>query len=202
MIKSVIFDIGNVLVDFDWDGYIHSLFSDGETIRRVEKAVWESRLWIEFDRGVLPDEEVILKMTECDPDLAEEIRLVMKDVGQTVRLRDTAIPWIRSLKARGLQVFYLSNYSCRLRTQNPQALCFLKEMDGGVFSYEVHLLKPDPAIYRAICDKYRLIPEETAFIDDMEENVTGAQSCGLQAIRYTDRESTCRKLEQLLDFYA
>lgn len=202
MIKSVIFDIGEVLVDFDWDEYIHSLFSDAETIRRIEKAVWESRLWIEFDRGVLPDEEIIRKMTECEPDLAEEIRLSMKDVAQTVKLRDTSIPWIRSLKARGLQVFYLSNYSLRLRMQNPQALCFLEEMDGGIFSYEVHLLKPDPSIYMALCEKYGISPEETVFLDDRKDNVAGAKECGMQAIRYTTQEETEQALIKLLDFSA
>ncbi len=202
MIKSVIFDIGEVLVDFDWDGYIHSLFSDEETIRRINKAVWENRLWVEFDRGVMADEEIIRRMTECEPEFAEEIRFSMEDVSKTVRRRDTAIPWIRSLKMRGLSVFYLSNYSFRLRMQNPQALDFLKEMDGGIFSYEVHLLKPDPAIYCTICDKYRLTPEETAFIDDVEENVKGAKVCGLQAIRYTTQEETEQTLLKLLDISA
>lgn len=202
MIKSVIFDIGEVLVDFDWDEYIHSLFTDAETIRRIERAVWESRLWIEFDRGVLPDEEIIRKMTECDPELAEEIRLSMKDVSSTVRCRDTALPWIRSLKARGLQVLYLSNYSCRLRTQNREALCFLKEMDGGLFSYEVHLLKPDPAIYLTLCERYKISPEETVFLDDREDNVAGAKECGMQAIRYTTQEETEQALIKLLDFSA
>lgn len=202
MIKSVIFDIGQVLVDFDWDGYIRSLFSDEDIIRRIGRAVWESRLWVEFDRGVLPDEEIIRKMTECEPDLAEEIRFSMKDVGKTVRRRDTAIPWIRSLKERGLQVFYLSNYSLRLRMQNQEALDFMQEMDGGLFSYEVHLLKPDPAIYRAICEKYGLSPEETVFLDDMEANVEGAKTCGLQAIRYTTQEAAREELVRLLDFCA
>lgn len=202
MMKTVVFDIGQVLVDFDWHGYVRSLFTDEDVIRRIEKAVWESRLWIEFDRGVLSDEEVIQKMTECDADLADEIRLAMKDIGRTVIRRDTAIPWIRSLKTRGLQVLYLSNYSYRLRSQNTAALDFLAEMDGGLFSYEVHLLKPDAAIYRALCEKYDLTPEETVFLDDMEDNVTGAKACGLQAIRYTGQAETEQALNQLLDFSA
>ncbi len=199
MIKTVVFDIGEVLVDFDWDGYIRTLFQEEDTIRRVGKAVWESRLWVEFDRGVLPDEEIIQKMTECDPALSDEIRLSMKDVSGTVRRRETAIPWVRSLKDRGLQVLYLSNYSYRLRMQNPGPLDFIEEMDGGLFSYEVHLLKPDPAIYRALCEKYRILPEETVFLDDMEENVAGARTCGMHAIRYAGQEAAEQELRMLLD---
>ena len=199
MIKTVVFDIGEVLVDFDWEGYIRSLFHEEDVIRRVGKAVWESRLWVEFDRGVMSDEEIIQKMTECDPEVAEEIRLSMKDVSGTVRRRDTAIPWVRSLKARGLQVLYLSNYSYRLRTQNPGPLDFIQEMDGGLFSYEVHLLKPDPAIYRALCEKYRIAPEETVFVDDMEDNVAGAKACEMHAIRYTGQEAAEQELKTLLD---
>ncbi len=196
MIKTIIFDIGMVLVDFNWNEYIHSLFEDEALIKELEKAIWESRLWNEFDRGVMSDEEIISAMIRQKPELEKEIRLTMSRIGETVELRETTLPWIRDLKARGYRILFLSNYSLRLRQQNPDALCFLDEMDGGVFSYEVHLLKPDPAIYRTICEKYSLTPSETVFLDDNADNVDAAIVFGLHAIRVDTVQGAMEQLNR------
>ncbi len=198
MIRAVVFDIGEVLVDFDWNGYIRRLFPDEALIERIESAVWKSRLWQEFDRGVLSDEEIINRMIQEAPELSDEIRLAMSRIGETVRLRETTLPWIHSLKRAGYPVLFLSNYSVRLREQNPEALCFLKELDGGIFSYEVHLLKPDPAIYRTLCERYGLVPEETVFLDDNEANVEAAVRFGLHGIRVSSVADAQEKLKKLL----
>lgn len=198
MINTIIFDIGQVLVDFNWKEFIHGLFQDEALIKELEKAIWESRLWNEFDRGVMSDEEVISAMIREKPELEKEIRLTMDRTGETVVLRETTLPWIRDLKARGYRILFLSNYSLRLRQQNSEALCFLDEMDGGVFSYEVHLLKPDPAIYRTICEKYALTPSETVFLDDNADNVDSASAFGLHAIRVGDVPDAMEKLNRLI----
>ena len=198
MIRTIIFDIGNVLADFDWNRYTRTLFTDEEVIKRLEDAIFTSGLWPEFDRGVMEDEEIIAQMVEKDPKLEKEIRLALQSSGGSIRKLDYAIPWIQSLKKQGFQILFLSNYSYRLRKANPQALDFLSEMDGGVFSYEVKLLKPDPAIYRCICDKYGLVPEEAVFLDDNEDNILSAAQFGLQAIRFLNYEDAVEKLEQIL----
>ena len=59
MIKNVIFDIGMVLLTFDWDKYVHSLFNDEETEKTVTAATWHNpKIWNELDKGVLSAEEV------------------------------------------------------------------------------------------------------------------------------------------------
>jgi hypothetical protein len=75
----------------------------------------------------------------------------------------------------------------------PEILFF----DGYVLSYELRLLKPDPAIYRAAARLAGSEPAECVFIDDMEENVKGAAAAGLAGIRYapeTDLAAELRKL--------
>ena len=198
MIQTIIFDIGNVLVDFDWDRYIHTLFSDEDLISHVNDAIFGSHLWPEFDRGVMEDEEVITQMISKAPELADEIRLAIQNAGGCIFRLDYAIPWIRNLKKRGLKVLFLSNYSLRLRNANEEALDFLAEMDGGVFSYEVKLIKPDPAIYQTICKKYGLVPAETIFIDDNEENIEAAKDYGLQTIQFLNYDDALKKLDSIL----
>ena len=69
--------------------------------------------------------------------------------------------------------------------------------DGYVLSYELKLLKPDPAIYLAAARKAGCAAGECVFIDDMEENVRAAVAVGLAGVHYlpeTDLEAELRKL--------
>ena len=198
MIDTVIFDIGNVLIDFDWDGYMNSLFKDDIIIEKVNAAIWEDGRWAEFDRGVLSDQEIISRMVAHGEGVESEIRQTIDRVGECVRQKETTLPWIRSLHAAGLQVLYLSNYSEMLMQKGPEALSFLPEMDGGVFSCHVKVLKPDPAIYQAICEKYHLLPERCVFLDDLPENVDGAVRYGMQGIRFRGYEEAKALLDRMI----
>ena len=59
MIRNIIFDIGNVLVDFCWRDHIRSCGYTGETAGRLGAAMMQSAAWREMDRGVWPEEEVL-----------------------------------------------------------------------------------------------------------------------------------------------
>ena len=72
-------------------------------------------------------------------------------------------------------------------------------MDGGVFSYKAKLIKPDPAIYQCICEKYSLAPAETIFIDDNEDNIKAAKDFGLQTIQFVNYEDAQEKLDSKLE---
>ena len=65
---------------------------------------------------------------------------------------------------------------------------FLNVLDGGVVSYQVHVLKPDREIYEILLEKYSLKAEECLFFDDRMDNVEGAKKVGIQAIQVTSRE--------------
>ena len=198
MIRTVVFDIGNVLMTFDWRGYVGRLFDDPATAGRVGDAIWGHGLWEELDRGVWSYEEVVAGCIARAPDLEREIRLAFEKVGGCARRRDYAIPWIRELKGEGLRVLYLSNYSRLLMDANPRALDFLPFMDGGVFSCDVRLMKPDPAIYAELCEACGVEPAEAAFIDDVAANVEAAAGYGLHAIQFQSYEQACGDLRALL----
>ena len=106
--------------------------------------------------------------------------------------------WIRSLKAEGLGVYYLSNFSRRVETEAAAELSFLKEMDGGILSYKERLIKPDPAIYRLLLARYGLSAEESVFLDDTPENVEAAKALGMQGIVVESQEQAKRRLREVL----
>lgn len=199
MIKTVIFDIGNVLMKFDWFHYLTELFHDPEIEWAINDAIWGQHAWDELDRGVIPLEEVLEGFVKGAPQYEKEIRLAFDQVDACMYKLDYAIPWIQEVKAKDVRVLYLSNYSEHLIQKKPEVLDFIPYMDGGVFSCRVHLIKPDPAIYQAICDTYGLVPEETIFVDDNRENIASALKFGLRAIRFESYEQAHKAVNDLLN---
>ncbi|MBQ9404520.1 MAG: HAD family phosphatase [Synergistaceae bacterium] len=197
-IKNVIFDIGNVLVDFDWGSYTHSIFMDEMLIQELDTAIWGDGRWDRLDWG--EDSEIaIQRMIDYAPEYESEIKLLFSRVGEVLSKREYSHDWIKSLKSRGYGVYYLSNYSKLVMDANPDVLDFLPLMDGGVFSCNVHLIKPDHKIYRYIANQYNLVPSECVFIDDLLQNVQAAEDCGFHAIQFLTYQQARLDLEELLE---
>lgn len=198
MIKNVVLDIGNVLAGFDWEIFIHRLFTGRELIAKLGRAIWGDGRWDRLDWGA-DFEKVLASMINAEPECEQEIRYMFTRIGECVVRYDTSIVWLKDLKSRGYNVYYLSNYSETVMNGNREALDFLPYMDGGVFSCDVFLLKPDPAIYRYLLRKYNLTANECVFIDDLERNVQAARDCGFYGIRCASVEQAQRDLNKLLE---
>ena len=199
MIHTVIFDIGRVLVDFCWEKMFHNLGFTGETFEIIANATVRHQDWNEFDKGLVSTEEIIDTFASHAPGYRAEIAKIFDHPENMIALYDYAIPWIRELKSRGYQVYILSNWSnptyhaCR----NNQ-LRFLDEVDGAVFSFQEHLIKPDPAIFELICNRYDIKPEEAVFLDDNEGNVISSRAFGLNTIHFKNYEQAKAELETYL----
>ena len=199
MVKNIIFDIGQVLVNYDWRGYIRSLGYEGETAERIGRAMFAAPDWNELDRGVLSTEEVVERFVRNDPAIERELRDAFRRSGETISEREYAVPWVREMKERGFRVYYLSNYSDYIYQGSRHILeKFLREMDGGVFSWKVQMIKPDEGIYRRLLETYGLKAEECVFMDDNPANVETAKRLGIQGIVFTGYEETRQKLEEML----
>lgn len=197
MIKNIIFDIGNVLTDYCWNKYIHSFGFSEEICERVAAATVKSQEWSEIDRGVLSTEEVVELLVKNDPEIEKEIRRFTSDISGLVEKVDYAIPWIVELKEKGYGVYYLSNFSEKAEHDCAQALDFIPYMDGGILSYRDKLIKPDPAIYRCLLERYGLKAQECVFLDDLKENVEAAKAQGMQGIVFTTKEAAVSELEKM-----
>lgn len=197
MIKNIIFDIGNVLTDFRWKGFLEDKGFDETMIDRIAKASVESPLWNEFDRGDWPDEKLMQAFVENDPEIEKELHEAYDDIHGMVTLRDYAIPWIQQLKAKGYRVLYLSNFSLKAYRECDDALVFLPYMDGGILSYQDKVIKPDPAIYKLLLKRFELVPQECVFLDDTQKNVDAAVAQGIYGIRFVTKEQAEADLRKL-----
>lgn len=198
MIKTIIFDIGNVLVDYSWRSFFEKYDLDKETFRRLSEATVLNEDWNEFDRGVLKTEEVIALLQENDPELSGLIGRVFENLNGLVTRRSYAIPWIEELKARGLTVLVLSNFSEKALQDCTDAMDFLSHVDGGILSYREKLIKPMPEIYERLIRQYDLVPEECVFLDDLQQNLDGAAAFGIHTILFQNREQAGSELEKLI----
>lgn len=198
MIKTIIFDIGNVLVDYSWRSFFEKYNLDKETFRRLSEATVLNEDWNEFDRGVLKTEEVIALLQENDPELSGLIGRVFENLNGLVTRRSYAIPWIEELKARGLTVLVLSNFSEKALQDCTDAMDFLSHVDGGILSYREKVIKPMPEIYERLIRQYDLVPEECVFLDDLQQNLDGAAAFGIHTILFQNREQAGSELEKLI----
>lgn len=183
---NVIFDIGMVLVDFYFEDFVRGMF-DETTAENVLGAMWYSGDWVELDRGVLSDEQVLQLFASHAPEYEKQIRKVFSKLDDCVKLRESSIPLIEKLKAQGHKVYYLSNYFSYLIHSAPEALEFVPLTDGGIFSCFENITKPDPEIYLRLCRKYSLEPSQCVFIDDTVKNVEAARALGMKGIHFTQQ---------------
>jgi len=197
MIKTVVFDIGNVLMRFNWMNWAKEAYGE-ETRDVLAKTFWGKSYWDELDRGTWKVVHFLAKCLEDAPEYEKEIRDAMARVGECMLKCDYAIPWVKELKEQGYQVLFLSNYSYYLRRCKPEVLDFIPYMDGGVFSCDVKMIKPDAGIYARLCAEYGLEPSECLFIDDTRKNVEAAKAYGMHAIHFESYEQAYADVAQVL----
>ncbi|MBU5479657.1 HAD family hydrolase [Blautia sp. MSJ-19] len=197
MIKNVIFDVGLVLVEFNWQTYLDSFGFEKEKRDRIAKATFQGPVWDERDRGVYDEETYVRQCQELDPEYAEDIARVMKDTPKTIHRMPYAETWTKYLKSQGYHLYILSNYSKYMLDRTQKEMPFRKYMDGDVFSCDVRQLKPEAEIYRTLLDKYQLKPEECVFIDDREVNCKGAENLGIRTICFKNFKQAAAELEKM-----
>ena len=200
MIENLIFDIGGVLVDFRPAGVLKDMGISEERARVILRESIASPLWHEMDRGAIPEEEVIAAMRGNVPEemRADYDRFIEEGKPYLTIPFAYSAQWLKQFHDRGYGVYILSNYPVSYFEVHKAGFEFLKHTDGRVVSGYVKLLKPDPAIYRCLLEKYQLKAEECIFVDDLKANAEGACSVGIHGIQLLSYEDANEKIEQLL----
>ncbi|MBR3552427.1 MAG: HAD family phosphatase [Clostridia bacterium] len=198
MIKNIVFDIGRVLVEFEPHDYLCSFGFSEDTVQALEETVF-ARHWNAYDRGdyatVNDMRDALIKLY---PAYKTELELVLQsDWVKIHALKQDTATYLAALKARSYRVYLLSNLS-RDSYDYITALDFFHQVDGGVFSYQEHVCKPEPKLYETLLSRYGLQPEETVFLDDTAKNIAAAEKLGIHGILFTDFDSASAALETLL----
>jgi putative hydrolase of the HAD superfamily len=140
-----------------------------------------------YDRGDLTTKQYWEGVArEARVDLAPDVidALAQWDKEMWSRANTEMTEWVRSLRPAGYKTALLSNMQTDMIVHVRAKFPWLKDFDQQIFSSEVRLIKPDPALYRACLAKLGTRASETIFIDDREENVAGARAVGMTAFRF------------------
>ncbi len=190
-VKNLVFDMGNILIGFRWKDMLEiDRGLEPERARAVARAVFRSKLWEEYDMGDLTPDKLKEGFGRTEPGLYEDIEWFLDNAGQMGVDRPGTWELVNRLKReKGYRLYVLSNYSERLYALHAAEAEKAIDFDGRLVSYEVHLVKPDPAIYLALLDKYGLKAEECVFIDDVSANTEAAAGVGMKSFNVKTEEA-------------
>lgn len=173
MIRSLIFDMGNVLLDYNPKVCLDLYLKHEDDKKLLMQELFQGPEWVEADRGFINSAEMFESIRRRVP---ERLHSALKQCIEGWQVCMKPLPgaelFLRAAKNAGYGIYLLSNASSSVYEYFPKFLPF-EFFDGYVFSSDVHLLKPDPAIYRYLFERYQLKPEECLFIDDRADNVSG-----------------------------
>ena len=183
---TVVFDVGNVLLRWDPRHLYRRIFDDEAEMEWFLENVCTHNWNVEQDRGRDWDEAVALLVKE-HPKHESQIRAFHERWEETVfGVFEQNVTLLTRLREAGVPNYCITNFSGPKFVLAKQRYPFLAGFDGIIVSGDERLLKPDPAIYSLLLDRYGLEAEDCIFIDDSKANVEGARSVGMHAIHYPD----------------
>ena len=196
-VKTIIFDIGNVLMDFNYQKCFQNYTKTKEEFDNMVAATVKSEAWREFDRGIWGEEQLLNAFIQNAPTLEAQIREMFHGLEDIVKTRDYTVSWIRELRKKGFQVLFLSNFPEKVYRIYRDEMVFLDEMDGGILSYREKLAKPERSIYELLVKRYGLVPKECVYLDDLAENLIEAQNLGMQVILFESKQKAIVELQKI-----
>lgn len=195
---TVVFDIGQVLIEWDPRHLYRDLFEGYEDLMEHFLETVCTPAWnLEQDRG-RPWDAAVATLTADHPDCAELIRAYHERWEEMVPGPMPGTPEILlALKERGTPLYSITNFSAEKFALTRRRFDFLNLFDGIVVSGEEWLVKPDPAIFRLLLDRYGLEAADCVFIDDSAANVEAASRVGMVAHHFTGADRLRGELEGL-----
>lgn len=184
MIKNVVLDMGNVLLDFRPE-YVMDMFCSSEEEKDViRRELFEGPEWALGDKGEIKDKDRFDLVKNRVP---EKYHKALKDCADKWDVCMTPLEGAREfcekVKESGYGIYVLSNASDLFYTYFPKFLPL--DFFNGVFvSADYHMLKPDVEIYKTFLNKYGLNGSECLFVDDRKDNIAGAKAAGLNTFRF------------------
>ena len=179
MIKNILFDMGQVLIRFDQPHFIRRLGIEGDDVKLLMREVFRSVEWVQMDRGSLREEDAFRSISARLPQRLHDAAWKLICMWDRPILEiDGMYELVKELKDLGYGIYLLSNASVRQHDYWPR-IPASRFFDGKLISADVHVIKPQPEIYRLCLEKFGLKAEECFFIDDAPANIEGALCCGI-----------------------
>ena len=196
-ITTIIFDLGNVLLDWN-PMYVYHNYFDSEEKRNYFFENICTAEWNELQDEGRSIVEATQELVKKFPDWEQPIRdyygrwteMLKGPIHGTVEI-------FRQLKESGkYKIYALTNWQAGLFDIALVRYNFMHWFDGRVVSGEEKTRKPFPEFYQRLLDRYDINPAEALFIDDSLRNVKGAEALGIKSIHFQNPEQLKAELQK------
>lgn len=197
MIKAIVFDYGGVIEISN-----ANLVRDIREVLGVEKEVWYETYFSYRHLHNIENKsfgELLVTVSEKLGGTSEQmhtIKQMIEDDAVNRFINTELIAYIKELQ-KNYRVALLSNYATDLR-EKLLKLSIVELFETVIISGEVGYQKPDPQIFRILCEKMEIKPEEFVFIDDSFKSLEGAEEIGYTPILFTSNKQLKEDLEKIL----
>ena len=196
--SAVVFDLGGVLIDWDPRHLYRTIFPGDEAAMETFLATVCTPEWNARQDAGRPWAEAVASLVREFP--AERERIVAfherwpETLGGAI---DGTVAILGELRAWGMPVYALSNWSAETFPVARARYPFLAWFDGIVVSGEERLAKPDPRLFRVLFDRHGLDPRATVFVDDTDRNLVVAAELGMVVLPFRGAARLRADLERL-----
>ena len=199
MIKNIVFDLGNVLIDFKPQIFLAYLGFNEEDIKLFNNIVFAGKEWNMYNQSKYDANEVHSALINNYPEYTDKINTIFQniDYNYILFLKHDVSDYLKELKKQRFNIYILSDLSVDSYNHN-RNFKFFNYIDGGVYSFEIGSTKPNKANYLELLNKYNLIANETIFIDDKIENVEAANKVGIHGIQFISLDSLKDNISKLI----
>ncbi|WP_417451657.1 HAD family hydrolase [Kordiimonas sp.] len=192
--EAVLFDIGNVFVEWDPRNLYSKLIDDARELEVFLTDVVTLEWHTEHDRGRSFAEGVRL-LADRFPEYEDLIRAFDERWNETIGPVFTeTVSILEQLSEQGTRAYGLTNFSAEKWPTFCRQHAFTDLFDGVVVSGEEKLVKPDPRIYQVAIERFNLDPERTVYIDDRLDNVHAARQLGMIGHHFTGADKLAHEL--------
>jgi 2-haloacid dehalogenase len=196
-VTTVIFDIGNVLIEWNPRFLYRKIFSDPEQMEWFLRHVCSDEWNLEQDRG-RPFAEAVLERIARFPELAAEIRAYDERWEEMLNgAIEGSLSVLRQLQAERWPIFSITNFSREKYALACQRFPFLTEFEGTIVSAHERLVKPSAEIFQCFLSRYGRRAEECLFIDDSSANIAAARRLGFHTAHFTGADELAADLVHL-----
>lgn len=198
MIKNVIFDLGDVLINNNPFEYIKTLGFSNEKTNALYQALSTDSVWHDKDIGIYESYiDCIPLFQKHHPDLEKEIACFFQDswMEKIYYPIENNMTLYNRAKELDYDIFFLTNYSVDGFAYLEENYDFIRNVKGKIVSSHVHCCKPERKIYELLLNKYRLDASECIFFDDNINNVLAAKELGINAVLFTDVQEALQVLQ-------
>ena len=186
--KSFIFDVGNVLLNYDPHLLVSRVIGETPDNKYLADTLFDRYYWgkLDLDEIDIEDEKRMIKDV-VPPHLYEISCHILDSWLDNITPIEGMRELLLYLRSRGYKLYYLSNICSQFidHYQEYEHISSLIDLfDGGVISGKLHMVKPDKRIYEVLFKQYDINPIEAFYIDDSPINIKKGQELGLNTYLY------------------